>query len=222
MSLNNLVELGDNDIHQLMNQPIHISDAVSMFRIPLKGNTPPYDAAVIRHNNNKLDDWKANVLAKTCDNNSKVKAAILLPSWSVYAEGTEAENFHAHFAAGRFPVISDETALYWVSVFRDTPIEKLVEMGASTLQLGWQTLVTAIRLHHMNNKWDKVFNVDAESGSSSTVGNPAQAKQWSDNANHNHRLMKGEDMPFGLHKEMYNDMNEKFAAVMRNIPRPRK
>lgn len=207
--MNSLPPIEENDMAAMMNSKMNISDATSMYRAPVPPNSRPYDAEVIKHNNRQVDKWQTSMLAKMGDNNSKIQAARVHPSWLIFAEGSDAQKFHELYAQGRFPAISDETVYYWIDVFSNSTIEQLTEIGFSSLQMGWQTILSGCKLHIANEKWEKIFSESQD------------PMVWSRNGNHHNKLLKGETMPFGLHEQKFMEMAEKYNAFTRNMVRPR-
>lgn len=217
---NNTRELSDADISNLMNAPMLISDATSMYRTPIKDNTPPYQRSVISYFNKRVDEWGERVLYKLSDNSSRINAGVVHPSWSAFMEGKDFEPLMAHLAPrtsdckedspnGMIPVIEERIAMYWINLFKTRSVDELVLYGITTLELGWQVLMQALRQESSRQKYELVF------------GQSDDPSKWYSLANHNSQLMLGKILPFGLTPDIFNGMLEKFTIIRQSIPKPR-
>jgi hypothetical protein len=189
-----------------MNAPISTLDAASMYRRKVTPNMPPYDAMIIKLNNNLVDEWEETVLKKIADKQCRVPCSKVHFSWSVFAEGKELwsrQQFQRYL-----PQIPDEVAVYWVNVFHTNSVEQLHSFGLGLLAYGWLLLSTAIREYFVKEKWEKVYSKSSD------------PQKWLALANDNSFLMSGKLYPFTLTEDKYKDIKEKYESMMRNRVAP--
>ncbi len=191
----------DEDLSAHMNAPVLVTDCAAMYRRRIKGNTPPYDATVLKLNNALVDEWETQVLQKLADKNGRVPASKVHFTWSVFAEGKELWTRQEHLLY--IPEIPDSTANYWVTFFKEKSVEQLHATSMGLVYYGWTLFTTAIRQYFIREKWEKIYSKSKD------------PLEWIKVANSFGPLMNQTKLPFDTTKEMYDEMYEKFAAVMR-------
>lgn len=193
--------ISDSEVNDLFSRkPISISDAASMLRKKIAKNCPPYTAAIIKKNNEFIDEWYETVLLKIANKQGNIDSGRVWPCWIIFSEGKEIKSFKKF--EDKFEKIKENEIEYWIKFFRDQPIEELCKVGRNVIDAGWQTLAKAIRFYFGEEKYKLIY---------SQSDNPYE---WDKLANKYPQLLKGNPMPFGLDPESYKDMAQKVNTIL--------
>ena len=198
-------DLGDlEEIDRLMqfqNKLISIEDAASMYRVRVRTNTPPYQAAMMRMNNRLVDEWKESVLRKYSKNTGKVQCAVIEPSWQRFYEGKQVIKLAELHADGKIPSADPDVLEWWIKLFETSDIEDLHPYGSGLIHMGWKMVEDHIRVWSALQKYERVYSKSDD------------PYEWNTISQKNEGLFKGQELPFwGLEK--LNEIREKIITVI--------
>ncbi|HMP29340.1 MAG TPA: hypothetical protein PKD85_07055 [Saprospiraceae bacterium] len=181
------------------NYPIRIADLANMFRKRLTINGRPMDSAVIKLNNEKVDDWYDKVLMKIADSNGMIQTGRVADCARFFMEGlelVECQKYKKHFIR-----TTEEQAKYWIEVLNEYKIEDLYTIGPSVITRAWACINGYMRDYFGDLRWEKVY-----SGTTDPF-------EWDIRANNEPHLMHGRPLPFGLSRETFNEIAEKVSVI---------
>lgn len=176
-----------------------IMEAASMLRKKVNRNDRPYTQAVVKGNNDLVDDWYETVLKKICDKKGMVPAMHIESSIRFYIEGRETQSFIS--VSPYIPRVTDEQIDYWIRFFRQ-PIEDIHRAGAFVTKLGWDILTGALKTYYAREKWEHVY---------SQSPNPLD---WEKMFNEYPSLISGDPLPYNLDREEVKDMEMKVRTIL--------
>ncbi len=190
----------------IFNAPMRVSEAASLFRHPIGKNEKPYDAEVIKHNNEVVADWHRDVLLSIADSQNAIPSGRVTQCLQYFLQGRDLVQHQKY--KQYLPTYSDSIVKFWLDKFQE-PLSQLIDMGPGVVAAGWQVITMAIRYHFADKKWDTVY-------SKST--NPLQ---WDKLANANPHLMNGRPLPFDLTLESLAEMEDKVKAILNHPIQPK-
>lgn len=185
---------------EMMNSPMKIRDAATMYRRPVSKNEPPYDAEIKRLNNRLVDEWYEKVLMKIADSNACVPAGRITACMNYFLEGKEVIGHQKH--KDFLMKYSKEQVEYWIKFLTNATISDMRDAGTGVVAAGWSIIKSAIRDHFLEEKWENIYSKSED------------PLEWDKMANNNPRIMNPKRFPFGLTKETLDDINEKVRSFL--------
>ncbi|MFW9930720.1 MAG: hypothetical protein ACFFD1_15125 [Candidatus Thorarchaeota archaeon] len=190
------------------NYPISVSDATAMFRRNIPSNTRPYEAKVIKLNNEMVDDWKNNVLDKIADQNGKIKSGRISGSWKLYEEGKGHQKFFELKTNGMLPEIPLEMVNWWKNFFESSTVEEMHSYGTGAISSGWTIIQEYFKMWYAEKKWNEFFS-------------KSEDPLWWERNYHKHSLLlEGKILPFWT-EEQLKDIGQKVGSILINTVDPR-
>src|SRR6187455_1238921 len=96
----------------MMNAPMRLLDAVSMFRTPISKNERPMEAEIKKANNAVVEKWNEEILKPLADHNASIPAGRVDGCLRYYLEGKELEMYAKY--KEHLPQPDKEMAMYWL------------------------------------------------------------------------------------------------------------
>ena len=192
---------------QMMNAPMKISDASSMFRRNIPKNEPPYEAEIKRLNNQRVDEWYERVLVKIADKSAMVPAGRIQGCISYFLEGKEAISHQKY--KDRLANYPAEQVMFWIDFFKNSSMKDLYDAGSGVVSTAWYMIKGAIRNHFAEEKFRVVYSQSDD------------PLVWDKLANEHPHVMNGRPLPFGLSSSDLNDISTKVVAFLQNPIEPR-
>lgn len=181
------------------NYPIRVSDLANMFRKKVTINGRPMDTAVIKLNNEKVDDWYENVLMKIADSNGMIPTGRVGDCARFYMEGlelTECQKYKSNVVR-----TSEAQAKFWLEFLDTNSIETIYAAGTSVVTRGWSCINGYMRDYFGDQRWEKVYSQTTD------------PYEWDSRANDEPHLMHGRPLPFGLSIETFTEIAEKVNVI---------
>lgn len=158
------VILENTDEFDILKNRIKRSDIIGMLKVKdISENEKPYKAALIKKNNELVDEWNENVLAKIADDRDAVQALKVTRSFTCYSEARELSKLLNPIDADTefsylyyIPKISDEITTFWRTQLAKS-IPEIHNIGVFPITVGWQVLKNAVQQYFATQKWERVY-----------------------------------------------------------------
>ena len=193
----------DKDFVDPSHTPVSISNVASMFRQEITPNMPPYNKAIVRHNNSLIDKWYDMVLTKICSKDGMLKSGQVWYEWQYFYVGETITQFVTNLESGIVCRPSEKSIEFWVKIFTDKSVKELAQMGVPLVGHGWKLIVDETFIRGYLAKWDKIYSKTKDPLEWRTLGND-NPKLW--NMDH--------ESPFWSEKEIKN-IYEKVMTVLK-------
>jgi hypothetical protein len=209
MSLQNAMKvLSDKQYDEMMfNTPMRIADAASMFRHPLSKNDRPYDKEVVVHNNSVIEEWYKTVLLGISDNQSAIPTGRVTSCLQYFLQGKELQQHQKY--KEYFPEYPEHKVRFWIDKFTTASVTELAQLGHGVISAGWNVIITAMRYHFAERKWEVVYSQSTD------------PLKWDKLANANPHLMNGRPMPFDLTIESLKEIEDKVMSILKHPIEPK-
>lgn len=189
----------------MMQMPMKISDAASMFRRKISPNERPYEKEIMTLNNKIVDRWYNEVLCKST-NDGTMPAGRVSESFGVFYEGlevTQFQNFKEHLL--EYP---EEKVRFWIKFLSESSMATLHVAGVGIVSAAWSIVTNAVRCHFANAQWEKVYSLTTD------------PKKWDELADANPHVMHGRPLPFDLDLETMKGMEAKVSVMVKVLLEP--
>jgi hypothetical protein len=208
--MNHLPEISDSALESIINNKVLVSDAAGMFKKPLRKNMKPYEEAAVRTFNRIVDEWADRLLLPT-GNGGYIQSSLVPRAWGVYFEGLQTHRLKESFGDHLLP---EKVVRETIDYLNSSSVDKIIsELGLSAIQMIWGSLTQSLRYETVRMKRERIF----EAGN---TNDNSISRKWFSSANLNMRLMKGDETPYGIPKEVFNDIGEKIININNCIPKP--
>ena len=188
-------------LEEAMKKPIDIKSLADMFKVEIPANDKIYDAKVKELNNEYVDRWRDELLAKCCDKKENVIVTTGMDLWEVWNQGHEIRG--AYGCLEFTPDPTPEQLKWWRDVF-DQSIKEIYQIGRPAIAFGYGVLVNAYKNWMIREKYQRVFFDE-------------DCVEWYERYQHQHKLFNNEEYLFDL-----KPYAEKLHSVMSNGIRPQR
>jgi hypothetical protein len=190
----------------MMNAPISVTDASSMFRKKAMDHHNKYTKIVISKNNDLVDEWEKKVLRNIADKNGNVVAGRVYGSWKLYLEGKEIYQYMKLREEGAITSIStgaDELE-FWKTAFESDSVSKLHSYGTGAISYGWGVITRYTTQWYIDQMWEKIFSKSED------------PLYWEKNYHVCTDLIYGDPSPF-WDKDQLTNIRYKIGSILQNV-----
>lgn len=190
----------ENDLY---NAPIATRDAAMMLKRNVRKNERPYYSQMLRLNNERVENWKKNILDEVADSSGTVAASRVWPCWKVYDEGLSTLEMVKLNEKGMIHKVDDEVIDFWKNFFENFEPSEMYPYGSGNISAGWTIITNHIKLWCTNEKYDALYG---------KFKNPVT---WEKKRPEYSKLLEGELLPFWF-QERISEIREKVTSVLIN------
>ena len=195
-------------LEEMMQAPIRVRDATSMFRIPVSKNEKPYDVEVKKLNNKLVDAWERDILLKTANDKGEIPASRAFKSWYIFEEGVYIPQMLELADKGLLPLFSEGAFEHWKDFFANATFEDLHRLGVGNVARVWRTLDTHSALIRAREIYEELYGLYED------------PIDWERHSHEITRKFEANNHPFWSY-EQFMDIRERVETIMRYRIEPR-